>query len=239
MHNNPVTSSRLARLWLFFPVLALAVVLLYAYSATEKAPITLASVNCAFLGADCAKLVPGGQETSGLVYFNPAAKWGQYRKAIIDPVAFWGGDSTQISAADRQMLVDFFSAQLRARLGTKFEIVGQPGPGTLRIAVAITDAEAATPGLRSVSMILPPAHLLSSLKHLASSAFPFVGSAQAELKVQDAATGETLAAAVDKRLGGGSMAAVLQWEWGDAENAIRDWSERLANRLAALGSGAK
>lgn len=232
-------TSRRTHLWLFFPFLAFVIVLFHAYTTTEKAPITLANAHCVFLGPDCDKLLPGGQDTSGLLYVNQAAKWRQYNKLIIDPVTFWGGNATQVSAADQQMLVNFFSAQLYERLGTKFKIVTKPGPGVMKIAVAMTDAEAATPGLRSVSMILPPAHLLSNLSHLSMSAFPFVGSAQAEVKVTDAVTGQTLAAAVDKQLGGGSMAAGLQWEWGDAENAIKDWSERLANKLSVWTSGAQ
>ena len=239
MNKNTMETSRRTTLWFYFPFLALVIVLLHANTATEKSPITQASVNCAFLGADCARLLPGGKETSGLLYVNQAAKWNQYSKIIIDPVTFWGGDSTKVSAPDQQMLVNFFSAQLHEQLGKKFEIVQKPGPGVMKVSAAMTDAEAATTGLRSVSMIIPPAHLLSNLKYRATSSFPFVGSAQAEMKITDAVTGQTLAAAVDKQLGGGSMAAGFQWQWGDAENAIKDWSERLANQLSAWTSDAK
>ena len=84
----------------------------------------------------------------------------------------------------------------------------------------MVDAEAATPGLRSVSMIIPQAHLLSNLRYLATGTFPFVGAAQGAGKISDALTGEVLAAAVDRRIGGGSLKAGFQWQWGDAENAI-------------------
>jgi len=81
--------------------------------------------------------------------------------------------------------------------------------------------------------------MIANLKYLATGTFPFVGAAQAEMKITDAASGETLAAAVDKQLGGGSMAAGFQWQWGDAENAINDWSKRLTEKLAAWTSGAE
>jgi hypothetical protein len=69
---------------------------------------------------------------------------------LIDPVTFWGVDSIQISASDQQMLVNFFNQKLNAQLGQKFQIVSQPGPSVMKLDVALIDAEAATPGMRSI-----------------------------------------------------------------------------------------
>jgi len=218
------------------PLLVLGLALLGACTTTQKAPVTLAS---GFLGADRAKLTVGGENQAGLRYVNPAAQWMQYKKVMVAPVTFWGADTTKISATDQQTLVNYFQQQLREQLGKKFELVEQPGPGVMKVAVAMTDAEAATPVLRSISMIIPQAHMVSNLKYLATGTFPFVGAAQAEVKITDAVSGVTLAAAVDKQLGGGSIEAGFQWEWGDAENAINNWSERLADKLAAWTSGAE
>ena len=121
--------------------------------------------------------------------------------------------------------------------GTKFQIVDEPGPGVLRVSAAIVDADAATPGLRSVSMIVPQARVLGMLKLAATGTYPFVGSAQAELLGTDSVTGKVLAAAVDRRVGGGSIATAAQWQWGDAENAMDKWAELSVNRLVALQSG--
>jgi len=118
------------------------------------------------------------------------------------------------------MLVNYFSLQLKQQLSQKFEIVTQPGPGVMKLDVALTDAEAASPVLRSISMIVPQAHMLANLKYLATDSFPFVGAAQAEAKFTDSVSGQILAMAVDKRIGGGSPTTGFQWEWGDAENAI-------------------
>jgi hypothetical protein len=219
-----------------YPVLVLGLALLAACSTTQKATGVHAS---GFLGADSAKLTIGSDKQAGLRYINPAAQWMQYKKVMVAPVTFWGADTTKISATDQQTLVNYFQQQLKEQVGKKMPIVDQPGPGVLKVAVALTDAEAATPGLRSISMIVPQAHMISNLKYLATGTFPFVGAAQAELKVTDAVTGETLAAAVDKELGGGSMTTGFQWQWGDAENAINDWSQRLAEKLAAWTSGAE
>ena len=217
--------------------LLLGALMLSACSTTQKANITQSDVNCAFLGKDCSLLTIGGKEQTGLRYVNGVVNWRQYNKVLIDPVTFWGGDSTKISSADQQMLVNYFSQQLQEQLSEKFEIVSQAGPGVMKLDVAITDAETATPVLRSISMIVPQAHMLANLKYLATGSMPFIGAAQSEAKVTDSVSGQILAMAVDKRIGGGSFTTGFQWQWGDAENAINHWAELLATKLSGWTSG--
>ena len=168
---------------------------------------------------------------------RPLVQCRSYNKVLIDSVTFWGGDATKISAADQQMLVNYFSQQLKEQLGQKFEIVNQPGPGVMKLDVALIDAEGATPVLRSISMIVPQAHMLANLKYLATGTMPFVGAAQAEAKITDSVSGKVLVLAVDKRIGGGSFTTGFQWQWGDAENAINHWAELMANKLSDWTSG--
>jgi hypothetical protein len=235
MKNPTVRSTFKAPALLTYPLLGLGLLLLSACTTTQKGQVTHSS---GFLGADSAKLVAGNDKQAGLRYINPQAQWTQYKKVMVAPVTFWGSDATKVSATDQQTLVNYFQQQLKEQISKKFTIVDQPGPGVLKVAVALTDAEAATPGLRTVSMVIPQAHMISNLKYLATGTFPFVGAAQAEGKISDAVTGETLAAAVDKQLGGGSFTTGFQWQWGDAENAINEWSKKLAENLASWTSGA-
>ena len=134
------------------------------------------------------------------------------------------------------MLVNYFNQQLNKELGQKFQIVTEPGPGVMK-DLAIVDASSATPVLRSISMLVPQARVLSTLKYLATGTFPFVGAAQAEAKVTDSESGQVLGLFVDKRVGGGSFTTGFQWQWGDAENAINHWAEMAANRLSSWTSG--
>ena len=230
-------SAYRTKAWTGLPLLGLCLLLLSACSTTQKVAVNQADLNCAFLANDCALLTVGGKDQVGLRYLNPAAQWTQYNKIMIDPVTFWGGASTQISASDQQMLVNYFSQQLNKELGQKFQIVTQPGPGVMKLDVALVDAEAATPVMRSISMIVPQAHMLANLKYLATGTFPFVGGAQAEAKITDSVSGQILALAVDRRIGGGSFTTGFQWQWGDAENAVNHWAELTANRLSAWTSG--
>lgn len=236
LYNSNVTVHKMS--WLMIPATALCLSLLSACTTTEKVSLEQASVHCGLLGDVCGKMTPGGKDQVGLRYFNPSAQWTNYNKIMIDPVTFWGGDDTSVSAADQQALVNYFSQQIKAQLAKKFEIVDQAGPGVLKVTVAMTDAETAVPVLRSISMIVPQAHMLSNLKYLATGTFPFVGGAQAEAKITDSVSGELLSAGADKRIGGGSALTGFQWQWGDAESAIDKWCEMLAERLSSWTSGA-
>jgi hypothetical protein len=239
MINNRHDMKCTVSVWASFLAVALSALSLSGCTTIQKAPIEQASLNCALLGDVCGQLRPGGKGQASLRYINPSAQWTGYNKVMIDPVTFWGGESTPVSSSDQQMLVNYFSQQLKEQLGKKFEVVNQPGPGVMKLSVAMIDAETATPVLRSISMIVPQAHILSDLKYLATGTFPFVDGAQAEAKVTDSVSGELLAAVADKRIGGGSAATGFQWEWGDAENAIKKWCEKAAERLSAWTTGAE
>ena len=94
-----------------------------------------------------------------------------------------------------------------------FRLVEESGPGVLVLQVAISDAQSATPVLRSVTMVVPQARALGTLKYLATGTYPFVGVAQAEGRLFDGGTGMTLEAWVDTRVGGGNVSTAVQWQW--------------------------
>jgi hypothetical protein len=209
-----------------------------ACSTTQQAKLKESDVNCAFLGADCAMLKPGKDGQSALRYVNPKAAWSSYNQVMIDPVTFWGGDKLDISAVDQESLTNFFFQALRTQIGQSFPLADAPGPGVMLLQVAITDLEAATPGLRTISSIIPQARVLNTLKYAATGTYAFIGGAQVEGKVTDSVTGVVLAEAVDRRVGGGSLDAAIQWKWGDAENAMTKMATITAERLKAWTSGA-
>jgi uncharacterized iron-regulated membrane protein len=146
---------------------------------------------------------------------------------------------SKVPPAEQERLTALFQESLTAALATKYQVVDRPAPGTMQVQVAILDAEAATPGLRSVSMVIPQARLLGTGYYAASGTYPFVGGGQAAFKATDAVTGQVLGAGVDRRVGGGALQTAAQWQWGDAENAIKAWSQQLAGGMYAFTSGAR
>lgn len=230
--------NRSAKTILDWAAAGFGLLLLSSCTTTQKMDLKHTELNCGLLGAKlCAQLVPGSDEQLALRWINPSAKWTQYRKIMIEPVSYWGSEKDGISPEDQQTVVNYFSHKLSEDLGKKFVVVDRPAPGVMKLQVALINAETATPVLRTVSMLVPQAHMLSNIGYLATGSFPFVGGAQVEAKVTDAATGETLAAVADRRLGGGSVSTAFQWKLGDVENAINHWSETAAERLDTWTSG--
>jgi len=191
-----------------------------------------------FLGSDYALMTPpaeGTDQKAMLRYVDPSANWSSYTKVIIAPVTFWAADDSKVSAADQQALCNYAYHEFIKVIGKNFLLTNQPGPGVIKLSVALTDATSAVPGLRSISVVVPQARALSAIKKLATGSYAFVGSAQGALKLNDSVSGELLAAAVDKRLGGTSIKNVDVFEWGDAENAINYWADLTDQRLGTFG----
>jgi hypothetical protein len=191
-----------------------------------------------FLGNDYSLMAPpaaGSDQKAMLRYVNPSVNWGSYHAIMIAPVTFWAEDDSKVSAADQQALCDYAYSVFVKDLGKNFIIVKQPGPGVLKLSVALTDATSAVPVLRSISVVVPQARLLSAIKMAATGTYAFVRSAQGALKLNDSVSGELLAAAVDKRVGGTSIKNADVFQWGDAENAINYWADLTDQRLVAFG----
>jgi len=187
-----------------------------------------------FFGENLSLLQPGAEGQAAMVYVNPNAQWSQYNKIMVEPVEFWDSANSNISQSDQHMLTAYFYNQIKTDLEKNFTLVDQGGPGVLVLQVALVNASAATPGLRSVSVAVPQLRVINAAQSLATGSYAFVGSAEAEMKATDAATGQFLAGAIDKRAGGIATSTAAQWKWGDAENAMNYWAQRISTRLLEL-----
>jgi hypothetical protein len=187
-----------------------------------------------FLGPDASKLAPGPEGGAALAWINPDAQWGSYTKIQLMPVEFWAAADSKVSAADQAVLTEYFYNQLQTNLSKSFTLVDQPGPGVMTLRVALMDATTAVPGLRTVSVIVPQARVLNMAQSLATDSYAFVGSAEAEMKATDSVSGEVLAEAVDQRAGGMGIKSAASFQWGDAQNAMDYWAQRIPNRFLEL-----
>jgi hypothetical protein len=191
-----------------------------------------------FLGSDYSLLKPGaagsGQQAM-LAYTNTSANFTSYNKIMIAPVTFWADDDSKVSAADQQTLCNYFHGVLVSEFQKNFTLTDEPGPGVAKLSVALTDASAATPGLRTISVIVPQAHVLNIIKAGLTGTYAFVGSATGEAKLTDSVSGQLLSAWADQRFGTAAVKNATVWQWGDAENAMNYWANGLDQRLVTLG----
>ena len=192
-----------------------------------------------FLGTDYARLKPGEEGQALLVYRDAKANWGSYDKIRLDPVTVWkGGESAfdGLSAEERQNMADALFAALQKELSQDYKMVDGVGPGVLRIQVALTDAEGSSPVMDTISTVLPVGLAVSEAKGLVTGKPSFVGEAQAEAKITDGSTGELLAAAIDRRVGGKKLAGSFN-SMNDVQAAFQYWAQQLRYRLCTSRNG--
>jgi Protein of unknown function (DUF3313) len=80
------------------------------------------------LGNDYSLLTPpaaGFDQQAMHRYTNANINWSNYDTIIIVPVIFWAVDESKVSAADQQILCNYFNEVLIKDLGKNFTIVDQ------------------------------------------------------------------------------------------------------------------
>lgn len=187
-----------------------------------------------FLG-DYSQLRKGEGEEPLLVYFNPEADVRDYDRILIDPVVGYLGEGSRLdrlSPKDRQALLDYFHATLREQLGRDYALAARPGPGTLRLRIAVTDARRTKPVADTLSTVVPVGLAISALERVALGKTLTTGSVRIEAEALDAQTGVRLAAMVDERAGAKVTGRLDKWsKWQDARDAFDYWSARMRGTL--------
>jgi len=216
------------------PFLLVMIVGLVACSprTTRQAPALKPS---GFLG-DYSRLQPGGPGHALLVYRASDANFARYDKVLLDPVTVWRppGASDGVSRADLQRLADLFYGMLLSRLRTYYVMVQQPGPQTLRIRAALTEATSSSTSMDIMSQIGPVTGAASRGKEMATGTPAWVGAASAEIQLLDAETGKELLAAADRRVGEKTLTGSSD-PWSDVTDTLAVWADAVIGRLQAEG----
>jgi hypothetical protein len=155
-------------------------------------------------------------------------------KIKLDPVTIWASEGSEFedfSEPERQELADPLYTVVHEELSRDFQMVDELGSGVLRVQVAITDAETSNPAMDTISTVLPQRLLLSPARGLITGKPGFVGGAGVEVRATDGQTGELVAAAVDRRVGGKSVTGAPTDSWDDVREAHRYWAKQFRYRL--------
>ena len=161
-----------------------SVALIAGCAATRQASTVEAS---GFLGSDTYALLQSGREGRGVLsYVNEDANPAKYDKIILEPVTIWGDpENPALQPEDRAMLANVTYTAFHEELAKDYEIVTEPGPTTMVVAIALTKAEAGDAALNTVSSIVPQAQLLRGAASFVTEKPAFVGEAQGEAKVTE------------------------------------------------------
>lgn len=191
-----------------------------------------------FLG-DYSMLQEGAKGEALLVYIAPGVDWKSYDKVLLDSVTIWGSEDSSLKDAPKdqlQHLTDLFYKDVYDELAKDYKMVDQPGPGTLRIRLAITEAKGSMVVLDTITSVVPQLRIVTTLGQFALGNSLITGKAAAEVEVADSMTGRRLGAAVDRSYGAKALRGVWS-KWDDVDRAFADWAERLRVRLASLREG--
>ena len=186
-----------------------------------------------FLG-DYSKLEPGESGEAAFRFVNAETNWASYDKIMLDSVPVWrsAGDENDedLPIEDQQRLANNLHGLLYQELEKDYTMVSEPQRGAIRIQVALTGAERSNATLDVVSTVIPIGFVLTEATEFATGKPTFAGGASVELKVTDSATGEILAAAIDKRAGGKDLEGAFD-SWDDVNSSFLYWSQLARQRL--------
>jgi hypothetical protein len=226
---------------------------------TKMAAVLLIGVAAAFLLSGCAgsyqaqrvelkqvtmvnpTLLKEGKDGQALYrYVKPQANIYMYTKVLVDPVLVnKDGELNKDAMADYQKLANNAYLYLTRELAKDYAVVQTAEPGTIRIQMAITDADSSKPVRNTLSTFVPIGMVLNLAKYSATGKQAGVGEISAEMKITDGMTGELLAAALDRRVGGKELSTL--WNgWSNADAALLYWAQQTRFFFCDMrGSGGK
>lgn len=178
-------------------------------------------------------------------YRNPKADWKKYSQIALESVKFAKPEKASAEeVADIQKLASNFNQYLLAELSRDYTIVdltgkvispqlvgaARQGGATLKLETAIINPDKSNPTMDVISTLMPIGLGISIIKDFATGKPTSVGEISGEMKFTDSSTGELLAAALDKRVGGKSFSNMFS-SWGDANSAMEFWAKKVRYAL--------
>ena len=190
-----------------------------------------------FLG-NYSQLTEGGKGEAQLIYINPNTSLKAYDKVLMDPVLVYaaaGSKLSKMSQHDLVSIINYLDAAMREQLMPEFNFVAQPGPGVMRLRLAVTEAQAGNVPLDTVSTVMPIGAAINGIKRLATGTYGFTGKMGIEAELVDSRTNTRLAAAVDRRAGEKITGKFDKFnKWRAVQGACDYWAVRFRHRLAEL-----
>jgi hypothetical protein len=182
-------------------------------------------------------LEKGGENQALYRYVNPKAVIKQYNKVMIDPVLVRkDGELDKETLENYQKLANNAYVYLGQELGKNYILTTTPEAGTMRLQMAIVDADSSKPVRNTLSTFVPVGMVLSWIKYGATGKQSGVGEITVEMKVTDAVTGELLGAGLDRRVGGKTVSELWS-DWYNADEALKFMAKQLAYNLCGMRGG--
>jgi len=179
-------------------------------------------------------LVRGQKGQASFVYRAPTLDVEAYDKIFLDKVTLWRDakrgfgnlPDTELDRLAVRLFTDLWDA-----LDEDYEMVSQPGPGVMRVAVALTDVGRANAPMDVYNAAYEARERAEhGSGELADPMREFLANASLELELTDSLSGRVLAAALDRRLAERVEDGRFD-DWAEVEWGFDAWARLLATRL--------
>jgi hypothetical protein len=154
--------------------------------------------------ASASQLRPNTEDSTERVPYRYKSNvdWRQYNKIIVDPVTVYNGPDNQfvkMADKDKSVLAGYMQDQFAERLRTRFALVNNPGPGTLRLHLTLTGAKDTTPFLGPFSHLDVGGNVINAAQAVRGREGTMAGSVNYAVEIYDAASNRLLSAYVTKQ----------------------------------------
>jgi hypothetical protein len=211
-------------------------------------PLALAGVCLALAGcattrpvaysglASSARLEPSQDgESARIPYeYSPEVNWSEYANVVVDPVAIYRGKDHQfekISEADKKVLARYMQEQFRDRLRSRYDLVRDPKPETLRIKLTLTGAKPTTPVIGTLLRFDVAGGVYNAVQSSQGKEGAMTGSVSYAVEIYDASTQRLLCAYVAKQYPNAYNVKATLGAWDAARTGIEKGADELLTRL--------
>jgi hypothetical protein len=238
--NCPITRPTSRSQFICLSVLASSLVLMGLTTRAQdlsKKQDKILSKQSGFL-TNYARLEPDSKNPDLLIYWKNKDLLKTSTKFIVDPVMIYllpEADQRGIDAADLDKLALTFTQAIKDELtgSGRYEVVTEPGPGVLELAVALTNVEP-TSGKKNAALKGAATAASVMVAPGASLAVPrlSVGKVSIEGEVLDSASGQVEVEFMTSKTGRRYFSGLKQYQtWGDINAAFKSWAKGFRQRL--------
>jgi hypothetical protein len=171
------------------------------------------------------------------IYINKKADWGKYDQIMLDDIVFMIADEAKFKGFEAKELADLadaFSKAIMMNLAGPYEFTDKPGPGVMRLRVALTNLNPNNPVTGTITTIIPIGILASGVKKGATGEHIGMGEISFEAEILDSRSGEILAAVIDAESGKKYKIHKSVSKWGQTIDIFNKWAQTLRKRLDTL-----
>lgn len=148
------------------------------------------------------QLEPSQVRSGNYRYMAPDVNYKKYTRFIIAPVQIYRGEDAQFgntSEADKQTIADFMRKEFTKTISKSYSVVNEPGTNVADIRITLTGIETTTPGLSTVTHVLPIGLVRNLGTAATSGQGSFMGSVTYAIEIHDSQSGKLIAAVVAKQ----------------------------------------